>query len=95
VIILGQKGTIELRKYVDVARDKSGNHVHLTDESGEHHFEVEGKVGFRYFGALILGRAHARFRVQCRLTQPFTRRVCAGLQHQTQGAPCHHVSVKA
>jgi predicted dehydrogenase len=54
LMILGQKGTIELRKYVDVARDKSGNHVYLVDESGEHHFEVEGKVGFRYFGELIL-----------------------------------------
>jgi hypothetical protein len=39
---------------VDVARDKSGNHVYLVDEAGEQHFEVEGKVGFRYFGELIL-----------------------------------------
>jgi predicted dehydrogenase len=54
LIILGQKGTIELRKYVDVARDKTGNHVYLTDEKGEQHFEVEGKVGFRFFGELIL-----------------------------------------
>jgi predicted dehydrogenase len=54
VIIIGQKGMIELRKYVDVARDKTGNHVYLVDDSGEHHFEVEGKVGFRYFGELIL-----------------------------------------
>jgi len=54
VLIVGQKGTIELRKYVDVARDKTGNHVYLVDESGEHHFEVEGQVGFRYFGELIL-----------------------------------------
>jgi predicted dehydrogenase len=54
LLILGQKGTIELRKYVDVARDKSGNHVYLVDEAGEQHFEVEGKVGFRYFGELIL-----------------------------------------
>jgi predicted dehydrogenase len=53
-IILGQKGTIELRKYVDVARDATGNHVYLVDATGEQHFEVEGKVGFRYFGELIL-----------------------------------------
>jgi predicted dehydrogenase len=58
LIILGLKGTIELRKYVDVARDKSGNHVYLTDENGEHHFEVEGKVGFRFFGELILDCIH-------------------------------------
>lgn len=54
VFIVGQKGTIELRKYVDIARDKTGNHVYLVDEAGEHHFEVEGKVGYRYFGELIL-----------------------------------------
>jgi len=54
LMILGEKGTIELRKYVDVARDKTGNHVYLVDAEGEHHFDVEGKVGFRYFGELIL-----------------------------------------
>jgi len=53
-MILGEKGTIELRKYVDVARDKAGNHVYLVDEKGEHHIEVEGQVGFRFFGELIL-----------------------------------------
>jgi len=58
LIILGTKGTIELRKYVDVARDRSGNHVYLTDEKCEHHFEVEGKVGFRFFGELILDCIH-------------------------------------
>ena len=54
LMILGEKGTIELRKYVDVARDKTGNHVYLVDQKGEQHFEVEGKVGFRFFGELIL-----------------------------------------
>jgi predicted dehydrogenase len=58
LMILGQKGTIELRKYVDVARDKTGNHVYLVDAEGEHHFEVEGQVGFRYFGELILDCLH-------------------------------------
>jgi predicted dehydrogenase len=57
-IILGDKGTIELRKYIDVGRDKTGNHVYLTDEAGEHHFEVDGKVGFRFFGELILDCLH-------------------------------------
>jgi predicted dehydrogenase len=54
VIILGEKGYIELRKYVDVGRDKTGDHVYLVDENGEQHIEVHGKVGFRYFGELIL-----------------------------------------
>jgi predicted dehydrogenase len=54
LFILGERGTIELRKYVDVARDKTGNHVYLVSDQGEQHFEVEGKVGFRFFGELIL-----------------------------------------
>ena len=52
--ILGEKGYIELRKYVDVGREKVGNHVYLVDGQGEQHIPVQGKVGFRYFGALIL-----------------------------------------
>jgi predicted dehydrogenase len=53
-IILGDKGTIELRKYVDIAREKSGDHLYLVDDKGEHHIEVAGRVGFRFFGELIL-----------------------------------------
>ncbi len=53
-IIIGTKGYIELRKYVDVARDEVGDHVYLVDGSGEHHINVHGNVGFPYFGALIL-----------------------------------------
>jgi predicted dehydrogenase len=52
--ILGTKGYIELRKYIDVAREKKGDHVYLVDEHGEHHLEVGGKIGFRFFGELIL-----------------------------------------
>lgn len=52
--ILGTKGYIELRKYVDVGREKTGDHVYLVDEKGEHHLHVAGKVGFRFFGELIL-----------------------------------------
>ncbi|MEI8095509.1 MAG: Gfo/Idh/MocA family oxidoreductase [Spirochaetales bacterium] len=52
--ILGTEGTLELRKYIDVARDKAGDHVYLVDSKGEHHLEVAGKVGFPYFGQLVL-----------------------------------------
>ncbi|RAU91250.1 Gfo/Idh/MocA family protein [Paenibacillus sp. YN15] len=52
--ILGTDGYIELRKYIDVARDKSGDHVYLVNHTGEHHFEVSGQVGFPFFGELIL-----------------------------------------
>ncbi len=54
VIIVGTTGYLELRKYVDVAREASGDHVYLVDGQGEHHIPVAGKVGFRFFGQLIL-----------------------------------------
>lgn len=53
-MILGTKGYIELRKYVDIARSQEGDHVYLVNGEGEHHLEVRGKVGYPYFGALIL-----------------------------------------
>jgi predicted dehydrogenase len=53
-VILGTKGYIELRKYIDVGRERTGDHVFLVDDSGEHHFPVAGRVGFRFFGELIL-----------------------------------------
>jgi predicted dehydrogenase len=52
--ILGTKGYIELRKYVDVARERKGDHVYLVDDKGEHHLNVGGRVGHRFFGELIL-----------------------------------------
>jgi predicted dehydrogenase len=53
-VILGTKGYIELRKYVDVAREKRGDQLYLVDDKGEHHLNVTGQVGFRFFGELIL-----------------------------------------
>ena len=53
--ILGTKGYIELRKYVNVGtNDGSSNHVFLVNQNGEQHFEVTGKVGYPFFGQLIL-----------------------------------------
>jgi predicted dehydrogenase len=52
--ILGTKGTIEIRKYLDVARDKTGDHLYLVDQRGEQHIVVEGKIGFPFFGQFIL-----------------------------------------
>lgn len=52
--ITGTRGSIELRKYLDVARDPEGDHVYLVDDKGERHIPVHGKVGFPFFGQLIL-----------------------------------------
>jgi len=65
-IILGTEGYIELRKYIDVARDPVGDHVYLVNQQGEKHFEVNGKVGFPYFGELILDCIH---RTELAMTQ--------------------------
>lgn len=53
-LILGTEGYIELRKYVDVAREKKGNHLYLVDREGERHLELSGRVGYPFFGELIL-----------------------------------------
>jgi predicted dehydrogenase len=53
-IIMGTKGYIEIRKYIDIGRDKGTDHLYLVDEKGESHIHVEGKVGFPFFGNLIL-----------------------------------------
>ena len=53
-VILGTKGYIELRKYVDVGRGDAGDNLVLVDDRGEQLMNVAGRVGFRFFGELIL-----------------------------------------
>ncbi|MCZ0717347.1 Gfo/Idh/MocA family protein [Aerococcus kribbianus] len=52
--ITGTKGSIEIRKYLDLARDEQGDHVYVVDQEGEHHYAVNGEVGFPFFGQMIL-----------------------------------------
>jgi predicted dehydrogenase len=52
--IVGTDGYIELRKYVDVAREGTSNHLYLVNREGEQHLELDGKVGYPFFGELIL-----------------------------------------
>ncbi|MGA3172775.1 MAG: Gfo/Idh/MocA family oxidoreductase, partial [Chthoniobacteraceae bacterium] len=52
--ILGTEGYIELRKYIDVARQAYGDHLYLVNGEGEQHMDLHGKVGFPFFGELIL-----------------------------------------
>lgn len=56
--ILGTEGFIELRKYTNLATDKSGDHLFLVNAEGEQHMELAGKVGFPFFGRLILDCIH-------------------------------------
>jgi len=54
VFIMGEKGTIEIRKYLDLANTNEGDHVLFTDAHGEHRYDVYGKIGFPFFGEFIL-----------------------------------------
>lgn len=56
--ILGSEGSIELRKYIDVAREDSGDHVYIVDGQGTRHLPVAGTVGFPFFGQLVLDCLH-------------------------------------
>ncbi|MDQ0233048.1 Gfo/Idh/MocA family protein [Metabacillus malikii] len=52
--IIGTEGTIEIRKYIDVARENSGDHLYLVNNNGERYFNLSGQVGYPFFGELIL-----------------------------------------
>ncbi len=54
MLIMGTDGYIELRKYIDIARETSGNHLYLVNGDGERHMQLTGKVGYPYFGELIM-----------------------------------------
>jgi predicted dehydrogenase len=53
--ILGSKGYIELRKYIDIGADAvTTDNVYVVTESGEEKHCVAGKIGFPFFPAFIL-----------------------------------------
>ncbi len=68
-LIQGTEGYIELRKYVDVGTGRMGDQVYLVNQQGEQHLEVAGKVGFPFFGQLILDCLH---RTENAMTQAHT-----------------------
>ena len=53
-IILGTEGYIELRKYIDVARDSGPERLFLVNGVSEREIDAAGTVGFPFFGELIL-----------------------------------------
>ena len=56
--VVGTEGYLELRKYVDVTTDNGPNQVILVDAEGEHRLEADGKVGYPFFGELVLDVLH-------------------------------------
>lgn len=53
-MILGTKGYIEMRKYLDVGHSAASDNVIVVDDQGTQLISVAGQVGFRFFGELIL-----------------------------------------
>lgn len=54
VFIVGTKGTVEIRKYVNVSETDSTDNIYFVDKDGEHHIAASGTVGFPFFGDFIL-----------------------------------------
>jgi predicted dehydrogenase len=52
--ILGTEGFIEQRKYMNLGTQDGPGHLFLANGAGETHFEVAGKVGYPFFGQLVL-----------------------------------------
>jgi predicted dehydrogenase len=52
--ITGTEGTMELRKYIDVARQAPASSLFLVNGQEEREIECQGRSGFPFFGQLIL-----------------------------------------
>lgn len=61
--VLGTGGYMELRKYIDITTDLGGNAIYLVDGEKEQRIACQGKIGFPFYGQLILdvlgGTEHA------------------------------------
>lgn len=52
--ILGTEGFIEQRKYLNIGTQDGPGHLYLANGEKETHFDVRGKVGYPFFGQLVL-----------------------------------------
>lgn len=53
-VLLGTEGYIELRKYTNIATDDGPGHVFWVNQDGEQHFNATGRIGYPFFGDLVL-----------------------------------------
>lgn len=54
LFITGTKGTIEIRKFVDVTRSSTGDHLFLVNDRGEEYYDLKNTIGYPFFEELIL-----------------------------------------
>lgn len=81
--ILGTKGYIELRKYIDIAGREGGDHLFLVDTSGVTHIDCSDEP-LPYFGQFI---ADVRNRTETAMSQRHVFEVCRlSLEAQTRAA---------
>ena len=60
-VITGDKGYIEVRRYIDITRDTGPNHVFLVDEEGEKYFNASDSLGFPFFGEYVIDCMNGTF----------------------------------
>lgn len=56
--IVGSEGSMELRKYIDPAREAPASKLMLVDQNSEHEIDCLNNTGFPFFGQLILDCMH-------------------------------------
>jgi predicted dehydrogenase len=86
LFILGTDGYIELRKYVDVARSKSGNHLFIVDNKEARYIDCNNlTLPFGpQFIADVVNRTHvAQDQTQCLLAAELVIRAQQGATHAT------------
>lgn len=54
LFILGTEGSIEVRKYLDIARSSAGDHVFIVNGEKEEYIPAAGKTGFPFFGQFVM-----------------------------------------
>jgi predicted dehydrogenase len=54
LFILGTEGSIEVRKYLDIARSGEGDHVFLVNGEEELYIPAAGRTGYPFFGQFVL-----------------------------------------
>ena len=52
--ILGSEGSLEIRKYTDLGREAAASMILLADDREVHRIDCLGKVGFPFFGQMVL-----------------------------------------
>jgi predicted dehydrogenase len=54
VFVVGTKGTMEIRKYISLARQEPANKLFLVNGEEEQEIDCDGSTGFPFFGEMIL-----------------------------------------